>query len=555
MRIPLVLAHALLALCSSPDRDRNSAPDQPKDVRYIKSPNGAGIRYKENGLCETTPGVKSYSGYIDVNPGVHMFFWFFESRSDPAHDPVTLWQNGGPGADSLIGLFEELGPCFVTNDTKTHLREWSWNKNSNLLFLSQPVGTGFSYALSKEGYQDSFGAILENFTNDTTEYGRFHYFDTVTHDTSTLNAPVAWECLQALYGALPALLDDTVKSTDFIFWAESYGGHFGPAFAKEFYEQNQKIDEQKQTRRKLNFKAFGLVNACIDYQIQEKFLLEFTQPENNPYGLKLINDTIYDHGKFALERSGGCQDNLYYCVEYQLEKAPESWIRYQCSLAQFVCQNSVESLYYTFGGDHGPYDIRTCDGRDGPPSLGWRRLLNTSSVQNALGVDLNYTDKYNEDIYNAFSLSGDFGLSYLPQIEELLKYDIQIAFMYGDADYICCWTGGEAVSLNASWEKAEEFKKAGYAKLVVDGREYGEVRQVGKFSFTRVWESGHEVPYFQPEAAFAIYNRSASGLDIATGTIVTNGNGNYATEGPTNSTYRRVIEKPEKCPKGGYPDW
>ena len=132
---------ALAAICNSQDHGRHGAPNQPKDVRYIKSPNGAGIRYKENRRCETSPGARSYSGYIDVNPDVHMFFWFFESRSDPANDPVTLWQNGGPGADSLIGLFEELGPCYVTNDTKTHLREYSWNKNSNRLALASPMDT------------------------------------------------------------------------------------------------------------------------------------------------------------------------------------------------------------------------------------------------------------------------------------------------------------------------------------------------------------------------------------------------------------------------------
>ena len=30
-----------------------------------------------------------------------------------------------------------------------------------------------------------------------------------------------------------------------------------------------------------------------------------------------------------------------------------------------------------------------------------------------------------------------------------------------------------------------------------NGVEYGETREYGNFSFTRVYESGHEIPYYQ----------------------------------------------------------
>lgn len=86
-------------------------PAEPTGVQTLITPNGINITYKDpgaEGVCETTPGVKSYSGFVNLAPDVHSFFWFFEARHDPANAPITLWLNGGPGSDSLIGLLQGM---------------------------------------------------------------------------------------------------------------------------------------------------------------------------------------------------------------------------------------------------------------------------------------------------------------------------------------------------------------------------------------------------------------------------------------------------------------
>jgi hypothetical protein len=58
----------------------------------------------------------------------------------------------------------------------------------------------------------------------------------------------------------------------------------------------------------------------------------------------------------------------------------------------------------------------------------------------------------------------------------------------------------------------------------------GQVRQYGKFSFARVYQAGHEGPYYKPAVYLAAYQRTILGLDLATGlTVVGNG---YSTTGP-----------------------
>lgn len=47
----------------------------------------------------------------------------------------------------MQGALRENGPCFIADDSNsTYLNPWSWNNEANVLYVDQPLHTGFSYS-------------------------------------------------------------------------------------------------------------------------------------------------------------------------------------------------------------------------------------------------------------------------------------------------------------------------------------------------------------------------------------------------------------------------
>lgn len=139
----------------------------------------------------------------------------------------------------------------------------------------------------------------------------------------------------------------------------------------------------------------------------------------------------------------------------------------------------------------------------------------------------------------------------LGSLANLLARGIKVAFIYGDADIICNWYGGQNYSLELASlvpEYSSAFPKAGYAEIVVNESYIGgAVRQYGNLSFSRIYDAGHQVPFYQPETAFTVFSRIIQGEDISMGGNVDLST--FNTKGPSTSDHTNIVppEPPSVC--------
>lgn len=104
------------------------------------------------------------SGYLTVNSTTKsaIFYAFYEAQypnnnTSLSDTPLVIWLQGGPGCSSMTGNFYELGPWRVTPSLKHNVEHFtlepnpgSWNRIFGLLFIDNPIGTGFSIATTPE---------------------------------------------------------------------------------------------------------------------------------------------------------------------------------------------------------------------------------------------------------------------------------------------------------------------------------------------------------------------------------------------------------------------
>ena len=394
------------------------------------------------------------AGLIELEPGDEMFYWLFKSRSSPDKDPLVLWLTGGPGCSSELAIFYENGPWTINDDLTLKKNDFSWNEISNLLFVDQPLGTGFSKTNKPDHYATSEKMVAET----------FYKFFTMFLDKFP-----------------------EYKDRPFYITGESYAGHYIPAITAYIIEQNN-IKKQSGIETNMN-QHINLISSAIG----NGWVDPYTQyPEYNKFSYE--NELIGDFSHVLLQ--GG------YWVCQQLIKTRLWFFALEgCQLLE------IPILGFPLTPRFNVYDIRIpCSN---PPLCydfgNLDKLIALDDVRKAINVDSRSWEQCNQ-VVHTFML-GDWITDYSPQVDLALKNGVGFLVYSGDKDFICNWRGGEAWTNKIRWEKQLEFQSADYQDWDVDGTPAGQYKQTDNFTFLRVYDAGHMVPMDQPKNALEMLRK------------------------------------------------
>jgi carboxypeptidase D len=352
------------------------------------------------------PGLKTpinfnhYAGLIPLDSlgNNQMFYWLIESPTDSATKPLIIWMNGGPGCSSMDGLWLELGPFRLAEDRQTvKLNPFSWHLAANILFVDQPVGTGFSYTKLKNGHAKNddmintqFYSFLKNFLN---LHRRYISTDPTTKQTN---------------------------SRPIFLTGESHAGHFIPTISSYILQRNEEISRSPPTSSEdviITISGIALGNPWID-------------PINQ------YNPAEYAHGLGLLTRG---QVNKIKEQDYRCRK-----LIHRGTLNSNTCINILDYVLdaATVPGHHRllMYDIRKFLTNPSIFPLGHEALesyLNRRDVRQALHT-LDTPHRFQECTDPPyFALAHQDAKGVMPEIKSLLENGIEMLVFNGQYDLIC----------------------------------------------------------------------------------------------------------------------
>ncbi|GAV72105.1 Peptidase_S10 domain-containing protein [Cephalotus follicularis] len=403
-------------------------------------------------------------GYVEVRPKAYMFWWLYRSPyrvEDPSKPwPIMLWLQGGPGASGVgIGNFQEIGP--LNSDLKP--RNSTWLRKADLLFVDNPVGTGYSYVEDKSLFvkTDVEAAV----------------------DLTTL--------LENIFNK-----NESLQNSPLYIVAESYGGKFAVTLGLSAL----RAIESGKLKLKLGGVALG--DSWIspqDYVFSWGPLLKYVS--------RLDNNGLEKSNSVAEKIKQQIQDGQYV-------DATNSW----GELEEVIIDNSNSVDFYNFLLDSGmdPVSLTAIELSEGISMKRYSRYLD--SLRSSADGVVSFDDLMNVVIRKKLkiipenvtwggqsdgvstALQGDFMRPRISEVDELLAKGVNVTVYNGQLDLICATMGTEAWVQKLKWEGLNNFLNLERTPLFCgkDKMTRGFTKSYKNLHFYWILGAGHFVPVDQP---------------------------------------------------------
>ncbi|QLQ80088.1 hypothetical protein HG537_0D00880 [Torulaspora globosa] len=407
-----------------------------------------------------------YAGHIAFDGDDEIIKYFFWKFCHPKQysDTLVFWFNGGPGCSSMDGALLETGPFRINSDGKAYLNPGSWHTRADIVYVDQPVGTGFSTSSSETPRYDNDLAMV------TDHFMRF---------------------LDSYFQSFP---DDLAK--DIILAGESYAGQYLPFFADAIMKHNADLEDKY---IKYDLKAVLIGNGWVDPNVQSLSYLPFAVEKG------LIEKTN-PHFSELLRAHEECQN----VINGHLDGSDQKFAYEECEqiitlLLKFTRDTSTDAA-----DDEVCLNVYDYTLRDSYPSCGMNwpielpnipKFFSTPGVMEALHLDAETLPRWHEcdtEVLQALkNLRSKPSVDLLPSI---LESGVDILLFNGDHDLICNNKGVLDYVDNLNWggQKGWSDKKQIYQWYHLNSESYAEepagyVEHDRNLTFISIYNASHMV--------------------------------------------------------------
>ncbi|KAK7676938.1 hypothetical protein QCA50_020056 [Cerrena zonata] len=415
----------------------------------------------------------SWSGLLpissDPNETRKLFFWFFPPGPQGSLDDLIFWTNGGPGCSSLEGLLQEVGPfSWSYGQAKPTVNEFSWTNLSSILFVEQPVGTGFSQGVPNINDEDDLAAQLVGF---------FQQFLEVFSE---------------------------LKGKNFYLTGESYAGTYIPYIANYIYEHPTLLD--------LKLKGFWISDPTLSWNIVQAQIPVANYVHQYEHVFSL-NKTFMAHLDAQSEACGYTNysaTHVTYPPKGLLPVPGDTiWYTSECDIWYQVFEaallvNPAFNMYRIFDTYPILWDVLGFPGSF--EQIQAPLYFDREDVKRAIHAPLNVS--WEECASGSTVFPGPEGDASIQPAATVLPNAIEkserVVIVHGTADFYFMTEGTRIVIQNLTWNGLQGFQTPiEDESFIVDGvGSLGTSHTERNLSYVEVNLAGHMVPQFSPKAAF-----------------------------------------------------